>query len=138
MKLITRDTDYAVRSLCYIAKYAERVISVDELVKCMKIPRPFLRKILQKLCKARLLDSRKGKGGGFTLVKRPNEIRVIDLIEIFQGPVRLSEHVFKKKLCPSIKSCALKKKLDVIENYMISELGRITIGSLVKGITGKI
>ena len=65
MKLITRDTDYALRALCFIAKHKKEIISVDRLAEESKIPRPFLRKILQKLNRAGILKSYKGQGGGF-------------------------------------------------------------------------
>ena len=132
MKLITRDTDYAIRALCYIAKKKKKIISVKELTTALRIPRPFLRKILQMLNNGKVLKSYKGKGGGFTLSRPPGKIFMIDLIRIFQGPVKLSEHIFKKGICPRIGTCILKKKLDVIEECVTSKLKAITIASLCK------
>lgn len=136
MKLITRDTDYAIRALCYIAKHEKKILSVADLVKKLKIPRPFLRKILQRLNKKKLLKSYKGIGGGFTLSGPADKIFVTDLIRIFQGPVKLNEHIFKKSACPHIKTCILRKKLDTVENHMVSELESITIKSLIKDAVG--
>ena len=131
VKLITRDTDYAIRALCYIAKKKKKIVSVKELVKHLKIPRPFLRKILQILNTEGLLKSYKGKGGGFRLAKPSGTIRIADLIKVFQGPIKLSEHIFKKHICPHIKMCALKKILDNIEKKVILELKETTIKSLL-------
>jgi len=100
LKLITRNTDYAIRALCYIATHKADVVSVKELVRCLKIPRPFLRKILQGLNKKGILRSYKGKGGGFVLAVGPEKIFIGDLIRIFQGPIKLQEHTFKKKFVP--------------------------------------
>lgn len=130
MKLITRDTDYAIRALCYIAKHKKRIMPVADLVKTLRIPRPFLRKILQRLNKEGLLTSYKGMGGGFRLARSAAKILVTDLMKIFQGPVKLNEHIFKKGACPRIRTCALKKRLDVIEKSVITELQSITIASL--------
>lgn len=132
MKLITRNTDYAIRALCCIAKHKKDVVSVKELVKYLKMPGPFLRKILQKLNKKGILKSYKGKGGGFVLAVEPEKIFIGDLIKIFQGPIKLQEHTFKKKVCPQIKTCTLKKKIDVIEKHVISELNSIALISLLK------
>ena len=132
MKLITRDTDYAVRALCYMAKRRNKIITVKELVKSIKIPRPFLRKLLQKLNKGKIVNSIKGKGGGFKMGRTAGDIFLTDIMRIFQGPVRLSEHVFKKKPCPRIKTCVLKEKLDDIEKKVINELETIAIASLIK------
>lgn len=132
MKLITRDTDYALRALCFIAKSKEKIVSVSQLVKELKIPRPFLRKILQVLNQKGILRSYKGQGGGFLLAGPANKIFLVDLIEIFQGPLRLNECFFKKMDCPNQNTCNLKKKIDAIERYVLKELKSITIVSLLK------
>ncbi len=131
MKLITRDTDYALRALRYIATHKERIVSVAELVEKLKIPRPFLRKLLQILNKEGILESSKGQGGGFHLVCSARKISLVDLIGIFQGDFTLNECSFKKLLCPNTKTCLLRKKLDRIEKYVIKELESITLESLI-------
>ncbi|MBM3702667.1 MAG: Rrf2 family transcriptional regulator [Actinobacteria bacterium] len=135
MNLITRNTDYAIRALCYIVKSNKDIVSVKELVEGLKMPRPFLRKVLQELNKKGILRSYKGKNGGFVLATRPENIYISKLIEIFQGPIKLQEHTFKKKICPEIKSCVLKKKIDEVENYTILKVNSLSIASLLK--TGK-
>jgi len=132
MKLITRDTDYALRALCFIAKHKKEIISVDRLAEESKIPRPFLRKILQKLNRAGILKSYKGQGGGFILLIPIHKIFLLDLIKIFQGTLQLNECFFKKKICPNIKICKLRKKIDNIEKYVISQLKNFTIADLLK------
>lgn len=131
MNLIRRDTDYAVRALCFMAGAEKRVISVEDLVKKLRIPKPFLRKILQILNKRGVLRSSKGKGGGFMLAVAANKIFLVDLIEIFQGPLKLNECIFKKRVCPNKTTCRLKKKIDAIERHVVSELKSVTIASLL-------
>ncbi len=132
MKLVTRDTDYAVRALCCMAEKKEGVVSVGELVKELKIPRPFLRKILQTLGRAGIVNSYKGSGGGFKLARPADKIRITDLITIFQGRVELNDCLFKKAICPNRAVCPLKKRIDNIGKHVESELSLITIGSLLK------
>lgn len=135
MNLITKNTDYAIRALCYIVKSNKDKVSVKELVESLKMPRPFLRKVLQELNKKGILRSYKGKNGGFVLATRPEKIYIGKLIEIFQGPIKFQEHNFKKEICPEIESCVLKKKIDAMEKYTISRLNSLSIASLLK--TGK-
>jgi Rrf2 family protein len=132
VKLITRDTDYAVRALCCIAEQKQELISADQLVKSLEMPRPFLRKILQTLNKEVLLNSSKGKDGGFALAVSPGEITLTDVMKIFQGSIRLNECKFKKSDCPHINDCLLKKKIDEIEKEVIAKLKAITISSILK------
>ena len=132
MKLITRDTDYAIRALCCFARNRRDRVSVSEMVKELKISRPFLRKILQVLNKKGLLKSYKGQGGGFNLRIKPSKISLIDIIEIFQGRVKINECTFNKKVCPNIKTCKIKKKIDGIQKHVVSELMGIRLDSLIK------
>ncbi len=132
MKLINRDTDYAIKALMHIAKQNSERIPVSELAKILEIPNPFLRKILQILNKRGVLNSYKGKGGGFLLASSPDKIFLKDLINIFQGPVKLNECIFKKSICPDIKSCALRTRIDALEKHVISELESITLASLLE------
>jgi len=132
VKLITRDTDYAIRALAYIAGHQERIVSATELVRKIRMPRPFLRKILQNLDKKGLLKSYKGKGGGFALAVPPDEISILGLIKIFQGPFKLNECFFKKHLCPNTKDCGLKRRIDRIEKYVLKELAAINLGYLYR------
>lgn len=132
MKLITRNTDYAVTALRCIALNENRIISVTDLVKKLKIPRAFLRKVLQILNKNGILKSYKGQGGGFLLAVPANKIFLVDLIEILQGPLKLNECIFKKKICPDRNICILRKKLVDIERDAIAELKSVTIASLLR------
>ncbi len=132
MKLITRDTDYAVRALVFLAKKGDRTVSVSELVRKLRIPHPFLRKIMQILNREGVLRSRKGVGGGFELAAAPEKILLMDVIRIFQGPPSLAECLFKRSICPDRPTCPLRKKIDALEKHVFSELGKTTIAHLVR------
>lgn len=130
MKLINRDTDYAMRALRYIVRHKNKLVSVSEIAKALKIPHAFLRKILQILQKEGILNSIEGRNGGFNLAVPAEKILLVDLIKIFQGPVQLADCLFKKMICPDAQRCLLKKKMDRLEHLVIAELKSITIASL--------
>ena len=131
MKLITRDTDYSIRALIYIARNKDRIVSVTELVKELDTPRPFLRKILQLLSTSGVLKSYKGKNGGFELARKPEKICLLDLMEIFQGKFKLSECLFKKKICPNQISCKLRAQLDSLGELVENKIKEITLTTLL-------
>lgn len=133
MKLLTRNTDYGIRALCFIAKEKNRIVSVPELVKALKLRKPFLRKILQLLKKGGFLKSYKGLGGGFMLAVPADRLYIVEIARTFQGPMSLNECFLNKKICPNRRVCPLKKKIDKIERNVVSELKSITIGQLLKG-----
>ena len=131
MKLINRDTEYSIQGLRYIDSRKNKIITVSELVKELRIPRPFLRKILQALNRNRILKSYKGQRGGFTLLLKPNEIFLADLIRTFQGPSEFNECLFLRKNCPDTNRCILKRKIDSIKQRVAAELKSITLESLL-------
>lgn len=132
MKLITRDTDYAIRALAAIASAKEKVVPAAGLVRQLKIPRPFLRKILQALNKKGVLKSIKGKNGGFNLALDPKNIYLLKLMEIFQGKFKLNECLLKRKRCPNIFTCPLRKKICNIERYVVAQLKNVSLASLLR------
>jgi Rrf2 family protein len=132
MKMITRNTDYAVRALCYIAGEGKEFVTAAEMVSALRIPRPFLRKILQTLSGEGLLESTKGQGGGFALARPAEKLLLTDLIRIFQGSIQLNECTFKRKACPNRVACELKCKIDSIERYVLGRLSRVSIASLTR------
>lgn len=132
MKLITRNTDYALRAICYIAKQ-KNVVTVTELVKALGVPRPFMRKILQQLSKNKILESYKGQKGGFKLKLLPEKIFIIQIMRIFQGQVGLNGCFLKKNICPDRGKCILRKKIHRIEDNVLGQLRQIDIASLIGG-----
>ena len=133
MNFISRDTDYAVRALTFMARPSKKdVVTVDEIVEAEHLPERFLRRILQKLAKRKILSSHKGKKGGFSFLKRPDEIKLTDIIEVFQGNVELTNCLLKGQICPNVKTCPLRKRLTKLGQGVDKELRKINIGLLSK------
>ncbi|HNX81771.1 MAG TPA: Rrf2 family transcriptional regulator [Candidatus Omnitrophota bacterium] len=132
MKLITRDTDYAIRAICFMARHKDQVISVNELVRELAVPKPFLRKILQVLNKKEIVYSHKGLGGGFSLARPVDTISIMNVMEIFQGEFNLNECHLKKNACPQQVHCPLRAKITSLETYVADTLEKLTIGELLK------
>jgi len=132
MKFLTRNTDYALRALIYMASH-ERRVSAQELISELKIPAAFLRRLLQQMGKNGILQPHKGKGGGFSLRISPDKIKLVDVMEIFQGGFGLTNCIFKKAICPNKAACALRHKIRRIEENVLAELRSTSVGSLLKG-----
>ena len=89
MKL-TKSADYALRILIYLAG-KEQQITNTALSKALEVPYHNLTKIIQHLARSEVIRSKKGKNGGITLNKRPEDISVRQVISIIDGPLNLSE-----------------------------------------------
>ncbi len=135
VRLLTQNTDYAIRALCYMAEKNGEIISAAELSDELQISWSLIRKILQELNKKRIVSSYKGKGGGFMMEADPQAIFILELMKMFQGPFMFNRCVVNSESCSNIRKCMLRKKISDIEEYVTSELKSVTIGSLVSGGT---
>ena len=131
MKLLTKNTDYAIRALLHIARNGEGYLSSREISSDEEIPLPYLRRILNKLRKEEIIITREGVGGGAKINRDPAEIRVSNLIRIFQGDITLLDCVFRKNICINIKTCPLRKRIKKIEKVVVKELESVTIADLL-------
>jgi len=131
MNILSKETDYAVQALIYIHKRAGEVVSVPDIEKDLRLPRSFLRKILQVLSKNYILQSIKGNKGGFKLVKKTQDMKLTDIMKIFQGDFTINECIIKNKICGNRKTCKIRKKLNLVEKNLFEELKKITILSLM-------
>lgn len=132
MKLLTKETDYAVRALLVLAKNKSSFVSARDIAKVQSIPYQFLRRVLGELIKHKIIESREGFGGGFRLIKAEDEVKVDGLIKIFQGNIQISECIFRKRLCHNRKSCALRHEIKKVEKIVSREFEGISIGKLLK------
>jgi Rrf2 family protein len=139
MKLLTKNTDYAVRALVRLARDPGRYLSATELARREAIPAPFLRRILQPLIRAKYLTAREGAAGGVRLRRRAAAIRLIDVIELFQGTFQISECMFRKRICPNRPTCPVRRRVAAISDRLAAEFAGITIATLARDAmtTGK-
>ena len=131
MNLINRNVDYAARALIFMARANKPTVSVTQMQEAVGVSRPFLRKILQKLHQTGILQAVKGKGGGFALARNPENIRLSDLVAVLQGPLKINDCIFSKKLCQLHGACLLRHKIEAIEIKMLSEIEGITVKDLI-------
>ncbi|NLE65752.1 MAG: Rrf2 family transcriptional regulator [Elusimicrobia bacterium] len=137
MNLLNRSTDYAVRSLIFMANDPDQVTSTAEVEKALMLPRPFLRRIFQALEKAGYLTSIKGHRGGFAMARRPDEIRLFDLMVLFQGEVSFGDCLFRKKICSCVKTCPLRREIKRMESGVLVRLKKLTLQNLLRDSAGK-
>ena len=90
MLQLTSRGNYGILAVYYIAQRAVgEYISIDEIIENSQIPKPYLSKILQDLCRNGILVSRRGSGGGFSLARHPRDVNLKDVIEAIEGKIYL-------------------------------------------------
>lgn len=88
--MLSMKTQYAFKALMYMAQREnERPVLIAEIAEQKTIPLKFLENILLQLKKAGILDSRKGKGGGYLFLKNPAEVKLATVMRLMDGPISL-------------------------------------------------
>ncbi len=135
MKVLTKKTDYAIRALLMLGAKRGSYVSARTIAVEQDMPYQFLRGVLQEMIRHDLIVSKEGVQGGFMLEKDPDEIRVKQLIEIFQGKVQVSECMFRKQICANRSRCVLRHEIMRIEQVVNNEFEQVTIGKLLRKLT---
>lgn len=106
-------------------------MTVAELARQLGAPANHIYKLVQTLVRGRYAKSFPGKVGGVELAANPRKITLSEIIEELEGPISLSNCVFRKKNCVFIKNCVLKGKLAAAAQKLVGVLRRTTIQDLV-------
>jgi Rrf2 family protein len=88
--MLSKKSQYAFKALAYLTeKFEQGPVLISEISTKKKVPLKFLENILLELKKAGILESKKGKGGGYFLKKNPSEIKVATIVRIVNGPIAM-------------------------------------------------
>ncbi|NHN26100.1 Rrf2 family transcriptional regulator [Flavobacterium jejuense] len=134
--MLSRKTKYGIKALIYIAKQDNLMpVLISEISEKENISKKFLEAILLDLKKIGLVGSKKGKGGGYYLLKNPKEISVATIIRFLDGPIALlpcvSLNFYEKCVdCPSEETCGLNKLMIQVRDNALSVLEKKTLHDL--------
>ncbi|MGB2460314.1 MAG: RrF2 family transcriptional regulator, partial [Flavobacteriaceae bacterium] len=88
--MISKKCKYALKALLYISKNSGgKAILTSSIAQDENIPRKFLESILRSLRNNQILYSKRGKEGGFLLLRDPKEIYIVEIMRIMDGPVAM-------------------------------------------------
>lgn len=120
---ITRQADYAIRAVRYLAKQGStQRVATSTVAREMKIPPSFLAKIISQLSIAGLLHTSRGARGGVSLAREPKEISLLDVVEAIDGPILLNECVGTNKPCTFEKECLVHPIWLEVQQSLVSRL----------------
>jgi Rrf2 family protein len=133
MTVINRETDYALRALIRLGE-AEGHASVSALAEATEVPEKFLRKIMQRLHRAGMVESRQGPFGGYRLAQPLREVSVLDVVEVVQGPVLLNECFAAPDICEQVDTCPLRERLGQMQGRLRAELSDMRLSDVAGAV----
>jgi Rrf2 family protein len=133
--MLSMKSQYAFKALTYLSeKFNEGPVLISEIAAKKKIPIKFLESILLELKKADILDSKKGKGGGYFLKQKPEKVKVSTIIRLINGPIAMlpcvSLYFYERCKNCNEKHCGLHDMmievrdatLNIVENRTLKDL----------------
>jgi Rrf2 family protein len=126
-------TKYGLKALSYLAKQELNVpVLISDISESESISKKFLESILLTLKKNGILASKKGKGGGYYLLKKPSEIKISTIIRILEGPIAMlpcvSLNYYEKcEDCTSEELCSLNRLMVEVRDSTLKILENKTL-----------
>ena len=124
--MLSKKTKYGIKALTFLARQENNTpIQIAEIAKSESISIKFLESILLLLRHSGYLGSKKGKGGGYYLIKEPKDINMAHVYRILEGPIALlpcASHNFYEKCedCKDEVTCGVRKlMMEVRDNTLM-------------------
>lgn len=136
--MLSKKTKYAINALVFLAKnIADQPISVSRIAEEQGIPLKFLESILVELKNARIVNSKKGKYGGYTLNGKPEEIHMAKITRLFDGAIALlpcATYKFYERCeeCIDEETCGIRQVVLEIRKETVKRLKTATLADIVK------
>ena len=135
--MISKKTKYALNALVYLARnYNEGPVLIGQIAKEQHIPQKFLEAILLDLKNAGILNSKKGRGGGYYLIKSPDDVNIADVLRLFDGAIALLPCVTHKyyercEECRDESTCGIRDVFQEVRNETVNILKRSTLSQIM-------
>ena len=128
MLKLTKKADYGLMAMKHLAEHAHRgSCSAKDVADAYGIPQEALAKILQRLVKAKLLQSQHGTNGGYTLARDPATISAFEVIRAIDGPLFITSCITVRGECDQSLRCTIREPLRRVNQSIEDVLKRITI-----------
>ena len=128
---LTRAAEYAVRCVLYMAKQpVQSVIPRRNISRLMLIPDQFLGKIAQQLARAGLMEILQGARGGLRLLKAPESISLLEVVEAVMGEIFLNDCIMNSLSCERTSTCAVHTIWEKARNDLRRTLGEANFQQL--------
>ncbi len=134
---ITRQADYAVRAVLYLASLGENGRApTGQIARKQQVPPSFLAKIVSQLSVAGLLHTSRGARGGVSLARNPHDISLLEVIEVIDGPISLNECVIDPNVCSYRDECPVYRIWCETQEFLVNRLKTTSFGDLLNGSNG--
>jgi Rrf2 family nitric oxide-sensitive transcriptional repressor len=128
---LTNFSDYALRMLMYAASAGDRLITIEEAARAFDVSRTHLNKVANTLTRSGYLRAIRGRSGGLVLARRPEAIRIGDVIRLTEPDFALVECFSTGNQCVLTRCCKLSGMFGEAMASFLATLDRYTLADIV-------
>jgi Rrf2 family nitric oxide-sensitive transcriptional repressor len=128
--MFSNTVEYALRAVVYLAYEAPEARTTAQIAEATKVPKDYLSKILQGLAKKKILQTQRGVGGGVSLLRPPEELTILDVVNAVEPIERI-------RTCPlglpthGVKLCPLHQRMDAALAMVEQAFGNTTLAEVL-------
>lgn len=136
--MLSNSCRYGIRAVVYLASkhHGKTNTGIKEISEDLELPAPFLAKILQQLAKQKILNSVKGPNGGFSLLRKPESITMLDIVKIIDGDDLFKNCIIHDGSCAEVKrnrkACPVHDDYTTIRSGIVRLFREKTVADLAK------
>jgi len=135
--MLSKKAKYAINALVNLARKLDQgPILISQISEQENIPKKFLEAILLDLKNAGILNSKKGKGGGYYLIKKPEDVNLATVVRLFDGAIALLPCVSFKYYercdeCKDEETCGIRNVFMEVKDETVNILKRNSLADIL-------
>jgi Rrf2 family protein len=130
--IFSRTTEYALRVMSYMASEESELFRADDLCEKLGIPKRYLRRLMTDLANHGLLNSTRGRNGGFRFARVPSEIFIAEIVNATEGFDSLNPCIMGFSECALKTPCPMHGIWGEIKDRILTTLQTVTLGQMNK------
>ena len=131
-RLYSKGCEYAIRGLMHLPTRIDSNVGIQEISVRAQVPEHFTRKMFQILARKGILAAISGPNGGYRLVRKPEQVSLLEIIEIIDGVDPLSACVLGLPVCDDRSPCALHNAWSKAKKTLLPDLRGTSIADLFR------
>ncbi len=136
--MLSKKCKYAIHALVYLAeRYQQGPVHIQDIAEQQHIPKKFLEAILLELRNAKILHSKKGKGGGYYLYRKPEDVNLIEIMRLMDGAIAMLPCVSLNyyepcEECRDERNCGIRDVFIGVRDETLKILSESTLAQILE------
>jgi Rrf2 family protein len=136
--MLSKKCKYAIHALVYLAeRYQQGPVHIQDIAEEQHIPKKFLEAILLELRNAKILHSKKGKGGGYYLYRKPEDVNLMEIMRLMDGAIAMLPCVSLNyyepcEECRDEKNCGIRDVFIGVRDDTLRILSESTLAQILE------